>query len=107
NFPRDRCGRQSIQPYPRLVASIGLGYCNIITWIRPDRDRLILSIRKTDVRRNGRVYRLYSRFRMATKSISLHHFILKPTEPTIGSYIMMETRTTIPPPHPAELRHRR
>src|SRR5437870_10673717 len=47
------------------------------------------------------------RFRMETESISLHHFILKPTEPTIGSYVMMETRTTIPPPHPAELRHRR
>src|SRR5438552_16210679 len=47
------------------------------------------------------------RFRMATESISLHHFILKPMEPTIGSYIMMETRTTILPPHPAELRHRR
>src|SRR5207245_4279612 len=46
------------------------------------------------------------RFRMATESISLHHFILKPTEPTIGSYITMETRTTIPPLHPAELRHR-
>src|SRR5437667_11694527 len=47
------------------------------------------------------------RFRMATESISLHHFILKPTEPTIGSYIMMETQTTLPTTHPSELHHRR